>query len=230
MGLFSGIKKLAGPVGAIIGGAIGGPGGAALGASLGGSISAADGARQQNEANSAQAQRQMDFQERMSNTSWRRGMRDMRKAGLNPIFAYKAGGASTPQGAQATMVNENMAGIEGLSKISNSAMALNQHKQQLYNLGQQGRLTNMQVSKESAQTGLLGEQENATRENINRIKAETNTARAVANAEAWKSKLIERDIKYKLANPHLMKGAEWTKYVNNIMGNIPVLGKTIHNQ
>ncbi|QXP08596.1 MAG: DNA pilot protein [Arizlama microvirus] len=80
------------------GAALGGLGGAAIGA-IGGYF----GQKQANAANAEQAQRQMDFQERMSNTSYQRAIEDMKKAGLNPMLAYSQGGASTPGGALAPM-------------------------------------------------------------------------------------------------------------------------------
>lgn len=52
-----------------------------------------------NKAAKKASARQMAFQADMSNTSYQRGMEDMKKAGLNPILAGKVGGASTPTGS-----------------------------------------------------------------------------------------------------------------------------------
>ena len=55
-----------------------------------------------NQFNAQEAQKNRDWQEQMSNTALQRKMQDAEKAGLNPIFALNAQGASTTSGATAS--------------------------------------------------------------------------------------------------------------------------------
>lgn len=80
---------------------------------------AALGTYSQNRANAKQADSQMAFQERMSNTSHVREVADLRAAGLNPILSVSRG-ASTPPGAMAMMQNSAAAGIQGFANMNDS--------------------------------------------------------------------------------------------------------------
>lgn len=64
-------------------------------------IFSAEEAAKANAFSASQATAQREWEERMSNTSWSRGIEDMKRAGINPIFAASQGGASTPGGASA---------------------------------------------------------------------------------------------------------------------------------
>ena len=86
-------------------------------------------AKSQNKENRIASARQMAFQQQNSDTSYQRGMKDMKKAGLNPILAGKLGGASTPTGATYQASNADLAG--GMQKGMSVATAQQQLKNQI---------------------------------------------------------------------------------------------------
>lgn len=232
MGFFKSVGKVLGKVGKsvakvapailpAVGSFFGGPTGAAIGSAVGG-LFAGDRAEQGqidvNEANSAQAQRQMDFQERMSNTSWQRGMEDMRLAGLNPIFAYKAGGASTPNGAMAVMQNAEAAGVDAFAKGANTAINLAAQKHQLKTLAEQAKNANYQGALIQAQEG-LNTQQSAM------LATQMASAKQQADQEAIRTKVMESTLpvvqhqnKSFMDNPSRYELKQWLGSVGALLG------------
>lgn len=115
-----GIGSIVGAIGSAISPGLGGLLGAGLGM-LSGS--------QRNKAQEELAQNQMDFQERMSSSAYQRAMADMRKAGLNPMLAYKQGGASTPAGAMAQLQDPIQSAGVGASSAAQIAKIAPEVKQ-----------------------------------------------------------------------------------------------------
>lgn len=70
-----------------------------------------------------EARKQRQFQRKMSNTAYQRSMRDMRRAGLNPILAYQQGGASTPAGAMGSIPDVGASISRGVSSAVQARQA-----------------------------------------------------------------------------------------------------------
>lgn len=93
----------------------------------------------------AQAQKQMDFQERMSSTAYQRAVHDMKMAGINPALAYNQGGATSPSGAMATTSDVISPAVSGAMQAMRMVKELDQ-------LDRQNALLEAQKHKTDADT------------------------------------------------------------------------------
>lgn len=82
--------------------------------------------KQQMQFNREEAEKNRQFQERMANSEISRRIADMRAAGLNPAFADSLGGATTPQGSQASANLNGSPNLKApLDPLTASQVALN---------------------------------------------------------------------------------------------------------
>lgn len=148
-------------------------------------------AGRQEQFQTTSAQQAMDFAERMSGSSYQRGMSDMRAAGLNPLLAYSQGGATAPtapspsgasasvgmgSGAQAVMGNE--LGPAATSAVQ-TATAIGGLQQMAANIEQS-----------EANAAYLREQANYSRANEGLARAATAESVARTVTEGHRSNLV----------------------------------------
>jgi len=183
----------------------------AAGAAIGGALISNMGADDRNSAQIGQADKQMDFQERMSNTAYQRATKDMMDAGLNPMLAYSQGGASTPAGAQANIEDAFTPAVSSAKDI--------------YRDVSQAKVAQTQVANVEADTGVKNTQASLNVDMADKVRQETATSAAQAaflntNEQSIRMNMdkIEPEIKRILADANLSKMQS-----ERVMSEIPLI-------
>ncbi len=92
-------------------------------ATFGGAALGFFGQKDTNKQSAREAQKNRNFQERMSNTAIQRRMIDLKLGGINPLLAAKYD-ATTPAGAMASFGNPGLAGAQSGSLLGNTALGV----------------------------------------------------------------------------------------------------------
>lgn len=144
---------------------------AGIASSVVGGLFSAFGASNQNKAAQKAAQAQMDFQREAAQNQYSWAMADMKRAGLNPILAYKQGGSGTLGGSSYTPVNVGAAAATGASQTASSAVALRRSAAETKNINEDTKLKSEQGATEKrkqinvqAQSQLLMQQRKLARQ------------------------------------------------------------------
>lgn len=166
------------------------------GASLLGGIMGSSAQSKANKANIALTRENRDWEERMSNTAWQRGTKDMLAAGMNPMLAFSQGGASTPT-SSAAQVRPEDAMSRAVASAGDKAMQvasidnLQKQNQILGEKYQQELVTTRRMQEESP----IGEEGIGTA-NLRRAQEDARKALHGANIAELEERLLEATFGY----------------------------------
>lgn len=95
-----------------------------------------------------EAQRNREFQAHMSSTAHQREVRDLERAGLNPIISA-TGGASTPSGSMASFENPVQSAVTSAIEAKSLEQAMEKQKAEISNINAQTDNLNMDTTVKS---------------------------------------------------------------------------------
>ena len=141
-----------------------------LGGALVGGIAGLAGAGINNATSISMAQRNQRFQRDMSNTAHQREVKDLKKAGLNPVLSALGNGASTPSAS----------GTASTSDLAGSIMSGLQYKNEKQRVKNETDTTKQNIKESIQRTATSAKEGELLQKQIDRMEAETPALQAEA--------------------------------------------------
>lgn len=157
-----------------------------------GGLASAWGAAEANKGAERNTERQIAAQQESVRNSYQWGMEDMRKAGLNPILAYKQGGAGAISGSTYTPQSVGGAFASGMSQGASASSSAIQAQRQETELANIQADTALKSAQDKTQTAL-------------QIQAMAQAGQANANAALAGEQAIQQQWLHALSRSQLMQ-------------------------